>query len=121
MGMEVQGMQQLSLQQLADLDDGRIATAFDQAVKRAAQDCDDRPGDDRPRKVILEIAFAPVLSADGICDSVKSQIQIKDAMPTRKSRVYDFGLRKGGLFVYQPMALDNHRQGTFPMEDDEDN
>lgn len=115
--MEVQGLQQLSLSQIAEIDDGRIAEAFAQAVKRAAQDCDDRPGDDRPRKITLEIAFSPVLAENGLCDSVKSQIQIKDTIPTRKSRVYDFGLRKGGLFVYQPMALDNHRQNTMFNDD----
>lgn len=116
--MEVEGLRQLTLAQVAEIDDGRIAAAFAQALKRVAQDCDDRPGDDRPRKIVLEMAFMPVLSEDGICDSVKSQCQIKDTIPTRKSRVYDFGLRKGGLFSYQPMALDNHRQATMFNEDE---
>lgn len=116
--MEVQGLKQLSLAEIAKIDEGRIAAAFDQALKRAAQDCDDRPGDDRPRKIMIEIAIAPVTDQSGICDSVKSQIQIKDTIPTRKSRVYDFGLRKGGLFTYQPMALDNHRQSTLDMGED---
>jgi len=117
--MSVEGLQQLSLAQIAEIDDGRIAAAFDQALKRAAQDCDDRPGDDRPRKITIELAVAPVLDQNGMCDSVKSQIQIKDTIPTRKSRIYDFGLRKGGLFTYQPMALDNHRQGILPMDEDQ--
>lgn len=119
--MEVQGLKQLSLAELARIDDGRIEAAFNQAVRRAAADCDDRPGDDRPRKIMLEIAFVPVVTEEGICDSVKSQMQIKETIPTRKSRTYDFGLRKGGLFVYQPMALDNHRQSTIPMPGDHNN
>lgn len=118
--MELQQPQQLSLEAIAELDDGRISEAIAQAIKRAAQDCDDRPGDDRPRKIIMEIAFSPVLSQDGMCDSVKSQIQIKETVPTRKSKVMDFGLRKGGMFVFQPLSLDDHRQSTFPIDDDED-
>ena len=112
------GLKQLSLAELADIDDGRIGLAFDQALKRVSMDCDDRPGDNRPRKVVLEMTVEPVCGEDGVCESVTSQIQIKESLPTRRSKKYDLGLRKNGIFVFQPMSLDNHAQTTFEMGDE---
>lgn len=106
------------LKSLAEMDDGRIAVAFEQAMRRAAIDCEDRPADDRPRKLCLELEFKPVLDPAGYCESVVCQAQIKDTLPSRKSRKYDLGLRKGGMFVYQPMALDNHSQEPLDFESD---
>lgn len=117
--MEVQGLKQFSIEELAKVDDGRIAEAFNQALRRVAMDVDDRPGDDRPRKLNLEIAIVPVCDESGLCDSVKLQMQIKESLPTRKSRVYDMGLRKGGLMVYQPMSPENHHQQPLIDEDDD--
>ena len=115
---EIQGLQKLDLQQIAQMDDGRIGAAMAQALSRVATDMDDRPGDDRPRKVTLEIACVPVVDETGLCDSVKLQMQVKEAYPTRKSKVYDMGLRKGGMMVYQPMSLDDHHQQPLPMDYD---
>lgn len=111
------GLLQLSLREIAEIDDGRINEAFTQAIRRIANDCDDRPGDDRPRKVTLEITFTPVCDEKGYVDSVKSQFQIKETIPTRKSKVMDFGLRKGGIFVFQPLSPGDHRQQ--PLLDEE--
>lgn len=111
-------LKQFSLLELAAMDDGRIAVAFDQAIRRAAVDCDDRPGDDRARKVLLEIEFTPTCDESGLCESVQSQIQIKDTLPSRKSRKFDLGIRKGGMFVFSPASLANHRQGSLPLDED---
>jgi hypothetical protein len=112
--MEVHGLKQLSLHEIADLDGGRIGEAMNQALKRIASDMDDRPGDDRPRKITLEIAAIPVVAEGGDAEGCKIQIQVKESLPTRKSKVYDMGLRRGGMVVFQPMALDNHMQ--TPLE-----
>lgn len=99
------------------MDGGRIAIAVDRAIKRAAEDCEDLPGEKRSRKVTIQMEFTPSLEADGSCDSVQATVQIKESLPTRKSNVYDFGLRKNGILTYQPEALDNHEQDTFDWQD----
>jgi len=58
---QVYGMEELTLSAIAEMDGGRIGEAMKQALKRIAQDMDDRPGDDRPRKINLEIATIPVI------------------------------------------------------------
>lgn len=111
-------VQEFKLGALVDIDGGRINEALNQAIKRAAMDCEDRPADDRARKVNLQIELTPMMDDHGMCDSVKMAMQIKETIPTRKSRVYDLGLRRGGMLVYQPDALDNHAQDTFEFGED---
>lgn len=106
---DVEGLQNLSLETLASMDGGRIGTAMTHALKRIAADMDDRPGDDRPRNVTLEVAAIPVVAEDGLIDGAKLQVQVKESLPTRKSKVYDVGVRKGGMMVFQPMALETVR------------
>lgn len=115
----VYGMEELTLESIATMDGGRIGEAVRQALKRVAQDMDDRPGDDRPRKITLEIATMPILGDDGFIEGAKLQMQVKETLPTRKTKVYDMGVRKGGMMVFQPMALDNHMQDPLPFESDD--
>lgn len=111
-------LRKFSFRELAELDGNRVELAADQAIERCARDCMDRPGDNRPRKVILEMQMIPVLDDDGDCESVKAQVQIKEAVPTRRSKVYSFGARQNGILTYHPDSLENHAQTTleFPEE-----
>lgn len=116
---EARGLVQVSFEELAKIDDGRLALALDQALRRVALDMDDRPGLKKPRTVTLQLTFIPVFDANtSTCDGVKMTAKIKDSIPVRESKAYDFGLRKGNLMTYQPMALDNHAQETFFSPDD---
>jgi len=114
------GLQQLSLETLATIDGGRVNLAMNQALRRIAQDLDDRPGESRTRKATLEVIAKPVCGEDGLIDGAKIQIQVKDDVPTRKSKVYDVGVRKGGMMVYQEMVPDDHRQNALPFGDEEE-
>lgn len=102
------------------MDNGRIGAALNIALKRIAEDLDDRPGDNRERKVTLEITAKPECAPDGLIEGAKVQVQVKDAIPTRKSRVYDVGVRKGGMMVYQEMSPDNHLQSPLPFDADDE-
>lgn len=97
---------ELTLKDLPDLDGGRIAVAFDSAIRRAALDCEDRPGETRPRKVTLQCEVAPVCDDDGVCRDVHVSFQVKDAVPTRKSKVYSMALRKQGMLVFSDVTSD---------------
>lgn len=106
-------VKQFTLADLHELDGGRVATAFDLAVKRIALDCDDRPGELRPRTVNLQIEMIPSVDDRNECDGVKVKMQVKDSVPTRKSKKYDFGLRKNGVLTFNPDSPDNIDQETF--------
>lgn len=114
-------LQPLTLKTLPELGDGIVATAWELAVKRAAADCMDRPGDERPRKVILECVLLPVVGESAECESTSVQFQVKDTVPTRRSKVYDFQVRRGGLLLFNDLSPDNAHQRTIDQtEGDEE-
>ncbi len=94
-------IEKVSLKAICEMDGGRIALAVDQALARIARDIEDRPGDDRPRSVNLQISVKPNLDQDGMCDTTAALIQIKETIPTRKIPEYSFGLCKGGMLVHR--------------------
>lgn len=109
-------LEKFTLGSLSTMDGERIAIAFEQALKRVVQDCDDRPGEKKERTVTLTLAVKPVLDADGMCDDCKVQVAVTDSVPTRKSKVYDMAIKKGGHLVYNNESLDNVSQETMDFE-----
>lgn len=108
----------LTLDSLEKLDMGKANEGFALHLKRAALDCMDRPGDDKERKVVLEIAVKPLMLPDGSCDEVKAQIQVFSKIPNHRTKVYSFGLRRNGSLVFSEDSPDNVNQTTL-MDDDE--
>lgn len=109
---------QLKLESLKDLDAGKAVIAFERHLTRAANDCADRPGDRKPRKVILEINLTPVLDEDLDCTEVKAQIQVTSKVPVHRTKVYSLGMRRNGILVFNedsPEAID---QTTLLPDDD---
>lgn len=106
-------LHQFTLDNLESLDLGKASIAFNQQIRRVAEDCIDRPGDGNARKVNLEILVKPVTEADGTCERVKLQIQVTSKVPSYRTRVYDLGLRKNGMLVFSEDSPDNFDQATL--------
>lgn len=102
-----------SLNKLGQLDGGRVAEAFAQAMKRVVLDCEDRPGDDKARKVILQGEITPIVGQGGVCEGVNIEFQIQDKLPTRKSRSYAMGVKSGGKIFFSTGDPLNVDQFTF--------
>lgn len=111
--MATMPLKELSLQTLSEIDGARVQLAFDAALKRITADCDDRPALKAPRTVTLQIAVIPIADHTGIADDCKVQCQITDAIPKRKSKVWDMALRKGGKLLFRPDSLDEVDQTTM--------
>ena len=63
----------LTLKNTPELDNGRVAVAFDNALRLATLDIIDRPADKTPRKVYLICELRPVLDKDrGVLDVIDS-------------------------------------------------
>ena len=107
---------EFSAQSLATIDGGRIAAAINQELKKAALDCDDRPGEKRARKINVALEMVPVLDEKGLADSVKVRATIKATHPDRRSRVFDMSLRKGGKLAYDEESLENVDQQTLGLK-----
>lgn len=112
-------MLQFNLDNLKELDGGKAAAAFETHVRRAAADCMDRPGDNKARKVTLEVTIIPIMDPAGDCTEVEAQIHAKSTVPPHRTKPYSFGLRRNGVLVFNPDSTDNIAQSTLiPGEDD---
>lgn len=110
-------LKELTLATLAEIDGGRLAIAFKQALARCATDCDDRPGEKKARTVTVQVSVEPVLDQDGMCEDCDVQVTIADSVPKRKSKAYNCSLRKGGHLLFHPESLEDHEQETFDFEE----
>jgi hypothetical protein len=110
-------LEKFTLKSLSTIDGERIAIAFEQALRRVVQDCEDRPGEKQERTVTLMLAVKPRLDAAGLCDDCNIQVAVTDSVPKRKSKVYNMSLRKGGHLLYNNESLDNVEQDTLDFEE----
>lgn len=103
----------LTLETICKLDDGRVSVAVKQAIARCLQDCMDRPGVTEPRTVLLQMEVQPIPEDSGEAEAARFKFQVKDKLPTRKSKVYVGSLRKGGHLTFNVDADDSDRQRSL--------
>jgi len=108
----------LNLESLHDLDGGRPAAAFLQRLTQAVRDCQDRPGDDRHRKVVMQVELWPVADHDEETQAVylagvKVAFQFKTTIPTQQTRDYTMAATHQGLLQFNEDELKNPRQRTL--------
>jgi len=101
---------------LNQLDHNRVGLAVNRLIKQAIQDCLDRPGDDRARKVTLQINLTPIsqtLDNSISCEGAKAVAQAKLSLPNYETQVLDLGVKQGGHAYFSAESPTNHRQATF--------
>ena len=109
-------LKEFNLAALAEMDGQRIAIAVDAALKRCVMDCEDRPGEDKARKVVLNLELTPDMDVNGNCDNVTVRAFVNDTVPKRRTKKYNMSLRHGGRLAYQPDSLDNPEQDAFDFD-----
>lgn len=106
-------LREFTLANLCKLDDGKAERAFLLLCNRAAKDCLDRPGENKSRKILLEVTIAPVMNQDGTADEVTAQLSARSKTPDYKTRQYSFGLRANGIMVFSEDSPADVNQSTF--------
>lgn len=106
-------LEKFTLATIAEMDGGRIKTAFEQALKRIEADCKDRPGVKAARKLELVLTMTPIAD-DGELDSVDVTFRIKDAVPKRESKSYNMQAVAGGL-LFNDASPEDVRQMSLDM------
>lgn len=105
-------IEKLKLSTLAQIDDGRIREAFEQALRRCEADCADRPALEEARRVVLTATLTPCLGDDATMESCDVQFQIVDQIPRRRSKVYNMKADESGLY-FNELSPDDIRQLTL--------
>lgn len=92
----------LSLTTIGLLTGGAVAAQFDDDLKRAVKDCEDRPTDKRARVVALIVKLNPEVdmkSGKVHCEDVAVEMQIKTGLPQRHSPVYRMKPKADGVLM----------------------
>lgn len=77
-----------SLSSLEHLDMGKLNEAFALELKRAVADCRDRPGENSPRRVTMEVLIRPDPDVSNVCDDVTVETKFKLSLPAQRTRAY---------------------------------
>lgn len=109
----------LTLQNIGEIDSGRVALAFNHNLRLATMDVVDRPGDKSKRKVQLTVEMTPVLDKNtGALDTINNEFVIKTAMPVLRSAAYPMLPDNEGRQTFQPFAPFDPRQSSFSFTDE---
>lgn len=109
----------LQTENLKDIDDGLLAASIDANIREVVRDLNDRPADDRSRKVVIELIFTPEQQG-GDLDRVKLEHRVKALIPGREGRECILTPRKKGnelRLMFATMGTDA-RQPHLDFEDD---
>ncbi len=108
------------LKNLHQLEGGKVAQAFNKHVARASSDCYDRPGDSKPRVVLLQIEIIPVQDQHGNCDDVLIHVQTTSKVPPHRTNPINARLGTNGVLKLNLDSPDDVDQGSLPYHRDDD-
>jgi len=102
-------IEKFGMASLATIDGGRIKVAFEQALRRCSDDCEDRPATDDARKVVLTAELVPQCDDMGAFSGVDVKFHIKDSQPVRRSATFNMKSNKGNLLFNEMSPKDIHQ------------
>ena len=105
--------ERIELGTLLELDGGRIAEAFRQALRRCEHDLQDRPAVKAARTVTLKLTLSPIAGEAGQLESVDCDFVVEDKQPRRKSRTYALRADKDGALFASVYAPEHPGQRTI--------
>lgn len=103
----------LNLESLNQLGNGVLSVAFERDMAWCIRDCVDRASDERPRKLVLEVAIVPDAEEDGVCSDVSMEFEIRSSIPSRRSRKYNVAVSANGAAMINPLSPGGANQGTL--------
>lgn len=110
---------ELNLDNLKELDGGRLRAAFDAELKKVLEDLQDRPGMKQPRKVTMTLDIKPEVDEQGELYNVVVQFHVTHKIPSRRTQQYSMQVRSssmGPMACFNELSLDNPNQGTLEFE-----
>lgn len=109
----------LGFEGLKNYADGTAEAALMHHLKRAVQDCDSRPGDDKARVVTVSIMLKPVLLQDGSASQLHTEVEVSSKVPKHVTRPVHCFVKQDGSAVFNDLAPDNPLQKTLDENGDD--
>lgn len=106
-------LRELNLDGLSTIAGGKVDAAVNQQIRRAIGDCEDRPGDKNPRKVILTMLVRPVMYQDGAVTDVNVECEVSSSIPKYISKPVDCLIKAGQRAIFNDLSEDDVDQMTI--------
>jgi hypothetical protein len=107
------GLLKFDVKNWHELDNGRLARAVEQAIRKIVADCIDRPGLDSARKLGLTLTFKPFADDLGDVVAVNLDFEVKTSVPSTGREGLSLGVQKNGDLIFNTSAPDNVAQSTI--------
>lgn len=92
----------LTLETLSLVDGGAAAVAFNEFLRQAAKDCEDRPVLEKDRTVSINVKMRPKVGSRGDCDSVEVELEVVAKGPAHRTMPYTMDFKHDGSVVFHP-------------------
>ena len=106
-----------NLAALPVIDGGMINAAFNRALRRCEEDIRDRPGEDKPRKVVLTVELSPIRDQRARLDTIAVAFDIDDSIPKRRSKTYEMLPTEDGA-LFDELSPDDAHNGTLAFDEE---
>lgn len=113
------------LETMRELGGGAPFRQIMRLVEQCVKDCEDRPREARPRKVMICLEITPKTSEQPdsidedsfkvVADGLGLKILCDNKLPNRKSMSFDCGIAPGNKILFNPYNPTNHRQLPLPV------
>ena len=104
--MEVHRIE-LNTASLGSYQGGKVQAILNAELKRAVQDCLNRPTDKKTRKVYLEISMVPVPDDTGDLDHILIEFDATSKVPKRRTAPDKVGVTKAGQIFFMTEGEDD--------------
>lgn len=111
-------METLSLDTIANVDNGVVAVAFDKVLRTLQMDCEDRATLKKARVINLQVSLVPVADHDHLV-RIDTQFHIKSTIPEKSTVCYPMHVTNDGI-QFRPEIGDNPGQRPLPYGKDEE-
>lgn len=111
-------LQQLTLENLHEYDQGSVAVLFDRAMRSIYLDLEDRPRLNKARKVSIELSLKPDDLGEDLLDVI-AECKVRVSIPDREARVNKLcSSPKAGSLLFNPDSA-RAAQSTLPFDVEE--
>jgi hypothetical protein len=110
----------LTLDNLRELDFGKIGAAFQAELQHVVKDCQDRPTDDRARSVSIVFKLAPEVDVKaGVihADVIEVGCEITSNVPKRRTQIYKMKPQANGTLLFHPELPEEPEGSTLYDEE----
>lgn len=113
MRFEIEG-----LADLPKVERGVVDTLFKREMHAVLEDLNDRPNVLDARKITLTVAMKPVANDAGLLDEVRTEFEVKKALPTTRTKQYAMGTSRAKKLIYNDLSEDPRQHTLDELEDE---